>query len=289
MSMRGSIISTQHIFLLGLFAAVFFIWAVVFAQQPTDTLRVSFLDVGQGDAIFIHTPSGRDILIDGGASNEVLRELGDVMPFWDRTIDMVVATHPDTDHIGGLIEVFKRYRIKTFLRPGVAHDAPATDSLFTTLAEVPVYEMLARRGQMFDFNDGVSMTVLFPDRDVSGLEPNDASVILQVRFGEHAFLLSGDAPDEIEEYIVSLDGEELKSTVLKVGHHGSRTSSSELFVGFVEPEYAVVSRGCTNRYGHPHAEVLDTFTQFEIQMFDTCTDGHITFETDGNVLNIMHD
>ncbi|MBL4644520.1 MAG: MBL fold metallo-hydrolase [Candidatus Pacebacteria bacterium] len=121
------------LFFLVLLFGTWLIWLPTLNGKDATTLTVTFLDVGQGDAIFIETPSGRQILIDGGRDNSVLRELGKVMSFLDRSIDIVVATHPDADHITGLIEVFKRYEISTFLRPGVKHDTPATQSLFSTL------------------------------------------------------------------------------------------------------------------------------------------------------------
>jgi competence protein ComEC len=273
--------------LLGLLAiATIAIWIPILAAESNKNLTVSFLDVGQGDAIFIQTPSGRQILVDGGPGNTVLRELDKVMPFFDRSIDIVVATHQDADHIGGLIEVFKRYDIEIVVRPDIVQGTQVTESLFATPGYQEAQEMLARRGQTIDFGDGAYLTVLFPDRDVSGLESNAASVVVQVGLGEYSFMLTGDSPKAIEEYLVRLDGEQLKSDVLKAGHHGSRTSSSELFVGFVNPTYGILSRGCENSYGHPHQEVLTILTQFEVEILDTCENGRVTFETDGSSLYV---
>jgi len=274
------------VLILLLVSITILIWAPMYEDRATKKLTVTFLDVGQGDAIFVETPSRRQILIDGGRDNSVLRELGKHMSFWDKTIDMVVATHPDADHVTGLIEVFKRYKIDTFIRPGVKHDTPAVQSLFSTLGNTNTQEKLARRGQVYDFGDGVYITVLFPDRNVSEVESNTASIILKITFGAHSFLLTGDSPKSIEEYLVSLDGEELASTVLKAGHHGSKTSSSELFIGFTNPTYTVLSRGCDNSYGHPHKEVLETFIKFSVEVLDTCKDGSITFSTDGKILQV---
>lgn len=262
------------------------LWSAVLSTERSATLTVSFLDVGQGDAIFIETPSKRQILIDGGKGSAVLQELSKVMPFWDRTIDMVIATHPDADHTGGLAEVVSRYEVGTFVHSGVNSETSISEELFTTLAKEDVQEILARRGQMFDFGDGAYITVLFPDRDVAELESNAASVILKVTFGENSFLLTGDSPQSIEKYVVSLDREQLSADVLKAGHHGSKTSSSPLLVGFVNPQYAVLSYGCDNSYGHPNQEVLDTLNNFEIEILETCKEGRITFTTDGNIMHI---
>lgn len=250
-------------------------------------MRVSFLNVGQGDAIFIESPTHRQILIDGGKDGAVLRELGAVMPWWDRSIYVVVATHPDLDHIGGLIEVLKRYRVRNIFQSDVLGDTPQV----RTLAEVIANEskhgaqlFSARRGQRIDIGGGAYIEILFPDRGVDRVETNTGSVILRVVYGDTSFLLTGDSPSAVEEFLVALDGKKLKSDVLKAGHHGSRTSSSLLFVGFVDPEYAVFSRSCDNTYGHPHREVRETFSRFNIAVKDTCVDGRITFETDGTTV-----
>lgn len=262
------------------------VWVPLLSAQGHRVLTVSFLNVGQGDAVFIQTPSGRQILVDGGPDAAVLRELGATMPFFDRSLDMVIATHPDADHISGLTDVLKRFKVSLLLRPGVEHDTPALAALLRSAASAGVRELRARRGQTFDFGDGVILTVLFPDRDATRFETNTASVVVRVTFGDQSFLFTGDSPQAIEEYLVSLDGEQLRTTVLKAGHHGSRTSSSKLFVGFVDPEYVVLSRGCRNRYGHPHQETLDTLHAFGVDIRDTCTDGRITFETDGTTLTV---
>ena len=279
---------TQSIYIVALGVLVVAVWGIwtPLLSQSRGQLIVHMLDVGQGDATFIRTPNGHTILIDGGRDAGILRTLARVMPFWERDIDLVVATHPDADHVGGLFEVVQRFHVGAVLRPGVAHDAPAAQSLFTLISTGDITETLARRGAVYDFGDGVRLYVLFPDRDVSGLEPNTASVVMQLRYGAHAFMLTGDAPAEIEEYLVTLDTDMLRSDVLKVGHHGSDTSTSELFLGFVDPQYGVISRGCDNRYGHPHQSVLDTLARFEVAVIDTCHAGTVEFVSDGETLQL---
>jgi competence protein ComEC len=206
------------------------------------------------------------------------------MPWWDRRIDVVVATHPDADHVGGLFDVLERYEVSYILESGVAHDTPQAESLFTAVTrEVGsgAQQLLARRGQIVDLGGGAYAQILFPDRNVSGLETNTASIVMRIVYGQTSFLLSGDSPIVIEEYLVALDGKKLQSTVLKAGHHGSRTSTSPLFVGFVSPEWGVFSRGCDNEYGHPHQEVVALFEQFGVSTKDTCEDRTVTFVSDG--------
>ncbi len=256
------------------------IWNAAFANSRS-TLAVSFLDIGQGDSIFIQSPSGAQVLIDGGPNRAVLHELGKVMPWFDRTIDIVIATHPDADHVSGLVDVLQRYDVSYIFEPGVKNDTPQAESMLASVANENAERMLARRGQVVDLGSGVYLEILFPDRDVNDLETNTASIVARLVYGETSFMLTGDSPESIEKYLVQLDGKNLKSTILKAGHHGSRTSSSLLFVGFVDPEYAIFSRGCDNTYGHPHQEVKDIFAQFEIQTLDTCEEGTITFLSDG--------
>jgi len=260
------------------------VWIFAF---PSHELRVSFLEIGQGDSILIQSPTGVEMLVDGGANTAVLRELGQHLPFFDRSIDAVVETHPDKDHIGGLSDVFDRYDIGTFIEPGIPNDTGAALALErAVVAEEGVNRVLARRGMRLILGGGAYADILFPDRDVSGVETNTGSIVMRVIYGNTSFLLTGDSPQAIEKYISSIYGTALKSDVLKPGHHGSRTSSSEEFVRAVSPEYAVFSRGCDNSYGHPHEEIVRLFAKLRIVVFDTCKDGTVTFTSNGDVLSI---
>ncbi len=261
------------------------VWHAALSKEST-ALSVTFLDVGQGDAVFIEAPSGRQMLIDGGRDTAVLRELGAVMPWYDRSIDVVVATHFDADHSGGLVPVLERFAVThVFVPDRDVHEGTAA-AFFRAAEGVVLHE--ARRGMRITLGDDTYVQVLFPDRDATTWEENTRSIVAQVVYGQHVFLLTGDAPSAIEEYLVALDGAQLQSDVLKVGHHGSRTSSSPLFVGYTVPAYAVMSRGCDNPYGHPHARVRATLEQFTVRTFDTCTDGRVTFESDGTILRVHH-
>lgn len=248
------------------------------------TLRVVIFDIGQGDSIFIQSPSGKQVLIDGGPDGTVLRRLASEMGYFDRTLDMVVATHEDRDHIGGLPDVFSHYRVGTFLRTenqGGSAEAHIIDDITKIGGSEIAY---ARRGMTFDLGAGATLTVLFPDRDPTHLEPNTSSIVTKLTYGSKSFLFTGDSPQEIEKYLVSLDAPGLASTVLKLGHHGSRTSSSREYLEAVHPEYGVVSSGKNNRYGHPHKEVVDLLRELGIHMPNTAVDGNVVFETDGVTL-----
>ncbi|NQV93005.1 MBL fold metallo-hydrolase [Candidatus Kaiserbacteria bacterium] len=263
------------------FSINLFIWSAVFADGKEGVLTVAFLDVGQGDAIFIEAPNGNQMLVDGGRNPAVLRELGEVMSFSDRTIDVVVATHPDKDHISGLIDVFRRYDINTFLYSGVMHDTGEYRTLLNTVSEEGIAPTLVRRGMRVVLGGGVFAEILFPDRDVSHVETNLGSIVLRVVYGETEVMLTGDSPQSIEKYLVSISGRKLESDILKAGHHGSKTSSAESFVGLVNPEFAIISAGKDNSYGHPHKEVMEIFERLGIETINTADAGTIIFTSDG--------
>ncbi len=264
------------------------IWYVVLREDRGGILTVSFLDIGQGDAIFIDAPSGRQVLIDGGPpGGGVLRRLADVMPFYDHSIDVVIPTHPDADHIGGLIDVLQRYDVAQVIESSVQGSTPIWDALEMTIAadaKKGTNVTTALRGQVIDLGGGAYLEILSPDRAVPHVDTNDGCVVARLVYGKTAFMLSCDAPQGVENYLVRLDGAALHSDVLKAGHHGSRTASSPLFVGFVSPQYAVYSRSCDNTYGFPHQETVATFAKLGIPTLDTCGSGTIAFVSDGTTV-----
>ncbi|PIR38826.1 MAG: hypothetical protein COV34_00285 [Candidatus Zambryskibacteria bacterium CG10_big_fil_rev_8_21_14_0_10_42_12] len=253
------------------------VWSYVVAEKPREGVKVAFLDVGQGDAIFIEAPNGKQMLIDGGRDQTVLRELRKVMPFWDRSIDIVLATHPDADHIGGLIDVLERYEIDVFIDSGNIGETE-TYEYIEELADLEgAEEIEGKAGQIVWLSDDVYFAILFPDRDVSGVESNTASVVGQLVYGETQVLLTGDSPQEIEWHLVATYGEKLESEILKAGHHGSRTSTGALFLNEVAPEEVVISAGKDNRYGHPHKEVVDFVESFGAEIVNTGEIGRIEY------------
>ncbi len=257
--------------------------AVIYSIPTTHAFTVSFLDVGQGDAALIEGPTGVQVLVDGGASRGVLRELARELPLFDRSLDAVVATHPDADHVGGLVDVVARYDVGTYVESGNVSDTPAYQALERELSNENPARVSARAGTRLVLGGGAYADILFPDRDVSGVESNTASIIMRVVYGDTAFMLTGDSPASIEKYLVS-KGTPLTSDVLKAGHHGSKTSSDESFIKAVGPDYVVFSRGCDNRYGHPAVEIVERFKALSIPTLDTCTSGTIRFTSDGHSL-----
>ncbi len=277
----------KYLFLAVLLAAVVFVWYAVFCESRSG-LSVVFLDVGQGDAIFIETSTGQQILIDGGPNKKVLAELGKVMPFYDRSIDVVIETHPDSDHISGLPEVLNRYNVDLIIEPGVESDTAVYKTFESLITEKNIKKVLARRGMKLVLSNNTYLLILFPVVDVSGMDTNDASIVAKLVYGKTSFLFTGDSPKKIEDYLIFLDKKSLDVDVLKLAHHGSKTSSSESFIGYTSPEYAVISVGKDNKYGHPNKEVLDILEKFGIQILRTDLLGSIIMKSDGNIITVTY-
>lgn len=261
------------------------IWYMVIREER-QVLTVSFLDVGQGDSIFIESPTGNQLLIDGGASASVLRALSGVMPFYDRSIDMIFATHPDQDHFAGLIDVLRRYRVSLIGENGARNDTATYESYEQEITNEKSPTRLLKRGDKIDLGGGAVLQILFPDRDMTEAESNSSSIVAKLVYGDTSILLTGDSPASIERYLATIDGASLDVDVLKAGHHGSKTSSDETFLGYTSPSIAVISAGKDNRYGHPHEEVLDRFDQFGIETLRTDELGTITFTSDGENISV---
>ena len=268
--------------LITLFVFVILCSYLLYLEYKDKYLRIYFLDVGQGDAIYVRAPGGHDMLVDGGPSSIVLRQLSEVMPFYDRFIDVVVETHPDADHIGGLPLVLERYGIGVFLEPGVSSPNAIDDALKKIREEKGVDTLLARRGMQIDLGGGASFDILYPDKDVSYLETNTASIVGQVRYGSTTVMLTGDSPKVVESALVGHYRNGLKSDVLKAGHHGSHTSSGEEYVRTVSPRYVVISAGENNRYGHPHREVIELFEKLGMHILRTYESGTVECVSDGS-------
>lgn len=257
-----NIIGWQGLLLFSLLIITGFIWyLVIFTSTPW--LKVAFLDIGQGDSIYIEAPNGNQVLIDGGPNKGVLRALGEVMPWADHSLDLVVATHADADHIGGLPAVLDRYEVAAVLSNGQGSKTAIYKSwqeAIATEVKTGAQSLLAKRGERFilDRKDQIYLDVLFPYSVPSGKDTNDGSIVAKLTYGTQAFILTGDATIKVEQQLLLANASELKATVLKAGHHGSKTSSSPRFVAAVAPLYAIISAGVHNRYGHPHQITLDT-------------------------------
>lgn len=270
---------------LMIIATIFFVGDVLIASilfARHHVLMVTFLDVGQGDAVFIQAPNGNQLLYDAGPpSGSVLRGLGAVMPFYDHSIDVAILSHPDMDHIGGFLDVLRRFDVDLVMEPGATSKNGVYEGVEAAIKTEGAIHLFAKKGMRIDMGDGVAIDILYPDRDTTTMETNSASIVMRLHYGGTSFLFSGDLPQTMEEYVVAQEGSGLHADVLKLGHHGSRTSSSLLWLAAVHPSIAVISAGLHNRYGHPHKEVLEALAEFGIPALKTYEEGTIIFESDG--------
>lgn len=268
-------------------AANVFVWHTLLSKNTSGLLTVHFLDVGQGDAIFIDAPNGNQLLIDGGPPGKLIPALSKVMPFSDRTIDLLALTHPHLDHFAGLIDVFERYEVGGIVTSGTIHTTPDYASFKGAQKAEGVSEIVLHRGSQIDMGDGVVLDVLLPENDVSDASAHAGMLVMRLSYGSTSIMFTGDMENSLEQYLVKRDGAALESDVLKAGHHGSKTSSSELFLKQVRPTAAVISSGEGNTYKHPSPETLATFERFGVEVYRTDATGTITLTTDGKEMKIV--
>lgn len=268
----------------GLFYLVIFLFIIfilIFTynlENKNKDLTFAMLDIGQGDAIFIESPTGFQVLIDSGIDKKVLSELSRQMSFFDRSIDLVIMTNPDLDHIGGFVEVLEKYKVGKILEPGTYNDSEVYKKIEEIIKKKNIPRYLARAGTRIPLGDGASLDILFPDKDVSTWDNNDGSIVARILYGNHSFILTGDASIKTEKYLLDKFNQEVfDADFLKVGHHGSRTSTSLEFLQAVTPRYALISNGIDNKYGHPHDEVIDRLSSLNIEILRTDERGTIVF------------
>lgn len=272
--------SILFIFLALLALAVFLIWSAVLSSRSSKALEVIFFDIGQGDAVLIKDSAGNKILVDGGPGDEVLAKLAGETPNFSKKINLVILTHPDSDHLNGALEALKNYQVAGVLESCVQDDLSAYQQWQEIISAKNIERVCARFGQSLKLAGGAKIEVLYPFLNLQGQkfsDTNDASLVLRLSYGENCFLLTGDAPQKTEKTLIS-SGLDLDCDILQVGHHGSKTSTSQKFFEAVSPEIGIISVGEDNRYGHPHQEVLDRLTG--IKIYRTDEEGDIRFECD---------
>lgn len=262
-------------------------WFVVFDFSEAEIVKVSFFDVGQGDAIFIETPQGHQILIDGGPGSKILGKLSQVMPFYDRSLDLLILTHPEKDHMEGLVEVLEKYQVDYVLWTGILRDTPEFEEWQKALQQENTEVKIAKAGQRIIASKAV-FEILYPFESLKGQtfeDSNNTSIIAKLSFGQSDFLFAGDIYTSAEKELVE-KGVGLESEVLKIAHHGSKTSTSSEFLEKVLPEIAVIQLSTNNPYGHPHQEVLERLQKYEVEVLRTDENGDIEIVSDGNNLKV---
>lgn len=276
-------LSIKEIIVGGLFLTLIFTIYISESLKPTETFRVTFFDVGQGDAALYQTPKNLKILIDGGVDNKIINHLGKHLSWLDNEINMVVATHDDADHIFGLIKVLEKYRVKVLFVSLPNSNNELMQKIISVANSKNVKVVTVDKPSIVNTEDGVIIKFLFPTINLDGVEDgNNASVVTQIIYrgsgGDVKILSTGDLGIGGEKYLVDVYGDDLKSNILKLGHHGSDTSTSPDFLQKVKPEVAIVSAGRNNKFGHPHQSVLDLLSKFNIEVRQTNLEGNIYFE-----------
>ncbi len=268
-------------FWLGALAVIaIFVWLAVFVKAESLDLKVDFLDVGQGKAVFIEERGGSQILIDGGPDSSILEKLSGVMPYYDRQIDLLILTHPDADHLAGLIEVVKRYSVGKIIETGIADPSADYQQWQRLIKEKNIPLVYALAGQKIKIGDDFVLEILFPGQSLVGQSfsnTNSSSIVAKLTYGKNSFLFTGDAEEPTEFYLTN-SGADIDSDILDVGHHGSKNSTGQEFLEAVSPDVAVIQVGARNRYGHPAQGTLDKLKNTKIYRTDLA--GDIDFSCD---------
>jgi len=260
------------------------IGSIFVAEFQHLNLAVYFFDVGQGDSILIYTPKGQTILIDGGVDNTVVYKLGKYLPFYNRNIDLIISTHPDSDHLAGLLEVINRYHVKNILFSGIEHNSYLNQLWLEKIKQSGANLIIANQPLVIPLNRNMALKILYPSQSLFGQtlkESNDASIVAKLDVGNTAFLFTGDAPSKTVEKNLLTKGVDLQSDVLKVGHHGSKYSSGAPFLAAVKPKIAIISAGKDNKFGHPNPEVIARLNHLGATILSTINLGDIIIYSDG--------
>lgn len=275
----------------------FLVWTAYFSISSGDKLKVTFFDVGQGDSALVETPNHNKMIIDGGPDNSVLAKIGRYFAFYDRAVDILIITHPDSDHLAGAVEIAKNYDIGLIIVNGKKCVSALCGEFEKITKEKNIKIVVARKGQIIDLGDGVKMDILMPSfaeaaEGKAGFISTDAKVVAAkqddnnfstislLSFGNDSFLFTGDA--EIKEELALIDKfPDLRAEVLKVAHHGSKNSMNQLFLDKVNPKFSVISVGAKNTYGHPHIETIDALKKIGSKILRTDLGGDVVMETTG--------
>lgn len=277
----------KYLILIIIFSGAVFIWSIIFSFANGEFLEVYFFDVGQGDGIFIETPNKKQVLIDGGPDKTILEKLNETMPFYDKTIDLIVLTHPDADHITGLISVLEHYDVEFILFSGIENETSVYREWQELIEGKNISLVLAQSGQKVILDQDIFLEIIWPEQSLikSFSEPvNNSSIVSRLVYEDIEFLFTGDIENKVENKLIS-QNLNLESDILKVPHHGSKTSSSHNFIKMINPQLSVISVGEGNRYKHPNDEVLDRLKESII--YRTDIDGDMKIITNGELFELI--
>ncbi len=252
-------------------------------------LEVIFLDIGQGDSVLIKAPHGQNILIDGGPDNSVVKALGKELKWWDRTIDLLIVSHPDNDHIGGTIPVLERYKVLKVLHTGIKHSTPVYEEWKVIVQDKKIKNLIAKNEQIINLSKACHLNIIYPDKSIYESEfkvVNNSSIVTKLTCKNKKFLFAGDIEEETEKYLINKKIN-LKADVFKASHHGSDTSNAEDFLNLVKPEIVVIQVGHENNFGHPSLRVLKRLERLGAKVYRNDQDGVIKLQViNGKVLKV---
>lgn len=261
------------------------VWLLVISL-PAGELVIKIFDVGQGDSIFIRTPAGFTILVDGGPNNRVVEYLDQELPLWDRRLDAIILTHPQADHLSGLVEVVRRFKVNKVFVSGVENTTNNYKLWEKTLEDKKISPVIVTSSNTLNLSDTVKLAFLWPkEQSPKVADLNEASIVMKLSYGNFDALLTGDADQKVQPYTSSLTGIE----VLKVPHHGSKTAMSQDFINSVSPELSIISAGVKNRYGHPAIETLKQLQKIKSKVLRTDRNGTIKIVSNGETWYTLTD
>lgn len=277
----------KYIILTIIFVVALFFASYLWLTKQPRNLEVDFLDVGQGDAILIKSPFGQNILIDGGPDSLILKRLGENLPWWERTIDLIILTHPHDDHIVGFNEVLKRYEAQKIIYTGIVYDSPVYASWQKIVKDYQIPVVIIDRPQTINLGDNCNLEILYPRQAVYGQgidNLNNSSLVAKLACNGMKILLMGDAEQEEEKELVqaSID---LSADIIKVSHHGSDTASSDEFLARVKPQYAIIEAG-KNDFGLPSLRVIKRLERLGAKVYRTDQNGTIIVKNSGSNIEV---
>jgi competence protein ComEC len=252
------------------------VWSLFFSL-PDGRLHLKIYDVGQGDAVFLHTPGGYKVLIDGGPNEKILDYLGRELPFYSKKIDLLVLTHPQSDHLTGLVEVIKRYQIDNLWINGSENKTKLFDQWQVSLQKRGIPTTVVHQGDKMIFPDKTEIEVFWPKGELAFGDINAHSIVVLVSYGSFDALLTGDADKQVQPYTSNSGHVE----VFKVPHHGSKESIDREFVRTISPAVSVISVGSKNSHGHPSFEAINSLEKLGSKVYRTDKNGTVEIVSDG--------
>jgi len=268
------------LFIIGILIFILIFW---FAGRPAKQLQIFFIDVGQGDAELIKSPGGQNILIDGGPDKTIMSRLSEILPAYDRTIDLLILTHPHDDHVAGLVEVVKNYKVTKILYTGVSHSAPNYLAWLEEVKNKNIPLVIVDRPQIIKFDNDTSLEILYPRKSLAGRDVkflNNSSIVARLKYKNFSAIFMGDTETPVEDELMETY-QNIKAKVIKIGHHGSDTASSDKFIKAISPETAIIEAGANNQFGLPSLRTIKKLERENIKVYRTDLNGTIKIISDG--------